>query len=61
MTRRDFVAAHLRAAGLPTGHGYSEENLENGTCYAAYDGIEGIRLILLDSTNLNGRSGGSFG
>ncbi|MDA8266106.1 MAG: TIGR03767 family metallophosphoesterase [Actinomycetota bacterium] len=61
VTRRDFVAAHLRAAGLPTGHGYSEENLENGTCYAAYDGIEGIRLILLDSTNLNGRSGGSFG
>ncbi|MHB1510666.1 MAG: TIGR03767 family metallophosphoesterase [Acidimicrobiales bacterium] len=61
VTRRDFVAAHLRAAGLPVGHGYSEANLEHGTCYAAYDGVEGIRVILLDSTNLNGRSDGSFG
>ncbi|MGD0595034.1 MAG: TIGR03767 family metallophosphoesterase [Acidimicrobiales bacterium] len=61
VSRRDFVAAHLRAGGEPAGHGYNERNLKDGTAYAAHDGIEGVRVILLDSTNLNGRSDGSFG
>lgn len=61
VSRRDFIAAHLRAAGLPAGHGFDEHNLADGTAYAAYDGIAGLRVILLDSTNLNGRSDGSFG
>jgi len=61
VSRRDFVAAHLRAAGLPAGHGFSEENVADGTAYAVYDGIEGLRVVLLDTTNLNGRSDGSLG
>jgi metallophosphoesterase (TIGR03767 family) len=61
VSRRDFVAAHLRTPGLPHGHGYNEENLKAGTAYAAYDGLHDVRVILLDSTNLNGRSDGSFG
>jgi metallophosphoesterase (TIGR03767 family) len=61
VSRRDFVAAHLAAPGSPHGHGYSEANLNDATAYAAYDGVEGLRLILLDSTNLNGRSDGSLG
>ena len=61
VSRRDFVAAHLRAAGTPAGHGYDELNLRDGTAYAAYDGLEGVRVLLLDSTNLNGRSDGSLG
>lgn len=61
VSRSDFVAAHLRAGGLPVGHGYSEHNLRSGTAYAAYDGVDGVRVILLDSTNLDGRSDGSFG
>ena len=61
VTRRDFVESHLRAPGLPDGHGYTRRNLDEGTAYAAYDGIEGLRIILLDTTNLNGRSDGSLG
>jgi metallophosphoesterase (TIGR03767 family) len=61
VSRRDFVAAHLRAPGLPEGHGFDERNLRDGTAYAAFDGIEGVRVLLLDSTNLDGSSNGSFG
>lgn len=61
VSRRDFVNAHLRAGGSPAGHGFDEQNLRDGTAYGTYDGAEGIRVILLDSTNLNGRSDGSFG
>jgi metallophosphoesterase (TIGR03767 family) len=61
ISRSDFIAAHLRAAGLPAGHGYTERNLRDGTAYGAYDGIERVRVLLLDSTNLNGRSDGSLG
>ena len=61
VSRRDFVAAHLSASGMPRGHGYSEQNLTAGTAYSSYDGLEGVRIILLDTTNLNGRSDGSLG
>jgi metallophosphoesterase (TIGR03767 family) len=61
VSRRSFVAAHLRAAGSPSGHGYDDRNLRDGTAYAAYGGLEGVRVLLLDSTNLNGRSDGSLG
>lgn len=61
VSRRDFVSAHLRAPGLPIGHGFDERNLAEGTAYATYDAVEGVRLVLLDSTNLHGRSDGSFG
>ncbi len=61
VSRRDFVAAHLRAAGSPAGHGFSEDNLTAGTAYAAYDGIKGVRVLLLDTTNLDGASAGSIG
>ncbi len=61
VSRRDFVAAHLQAPGLPAGHGFDERNLADGTAYATYDAVAGIRLVVLDSTNLHGRSDGSFG
>lgn len=61
VSRRDFVAAHLRAGGSPAGHGYDAANLAAGTAYAAYDGVEAVRLILLDTTNLDGASDGSIG
>jgi metallophosphoesterase (TIGR03767 family) len=61
VSRRDFVSAHLAAPGLPGGHGFTERNLADATAYAAYDGVEGLRIVLLDSTNLNGRSDGSLG
>ncbi|HXW80856.1 MAG TPA: hypothetical protein VEJ84_15245, partial [Acidimicrobiales bacterium] len=37
ISRRDFVAAHLQAAGTPVGHGFNQANVSSGTAYGAYD------------------------
>jgi metallophosphoesterase (TIGR03767 family) len=61
--RRDFVAAHLQAAGNPTGHGFQPWNVEAETAYGVYDmdGPVPVRVILLDTTNLDGNYQGSIG
>ncbi|MGB9111328.1 MAG: TIGR03767 family metallophosphoesterase, partial [Acidimicrobiales bacterium] len=59
--RAEFVAAHLRAAGQPAGHGYSAENLRDQTAYAVHDEGDAIRIVLLDTTNLDGYHHGSLG
>lgn len=61
VSRRDFVEAHLRAPGAPAGHGFDDRNVADGTAYGVFDEISGLRVILLDTTNLNGRSDGSIG
>jgi metallophosphoesterase (TIGR03767 family) len=61
--RRDFVAAHLQASGTPTGHGFNNWNVTSETAYGIYD-IDGpvpVRVILLDTTNLDGDFQGSIG
>ena len=60
ITRRDFVAAHLRAPGSPPGHGFTPENLERGTAYYVHD-LPGVRLVCLDTTNPGGFYEGSVG
>lgn len=59
--RAEFVAAHLRAAGRPAGHGYRPENVREQTAYAVYDEVEAVRIVLLDTTNLDGYHQGSVG
>lgn len=59
--RREFVAAHLAAPGSPAGHGYSPADLEAGRTYFTYDVTPGVRLICLDTANLDGASRGSIG
>lgn len=59
--RRDFVSAHLAAPGRPAGHGFSARNLETGTAYSTYDPSERVRLVLLDTANLDGQPTGSIG
>jgi metallophosphoesterase (TIGR03767 family) len=60
-TRRDFIRAHLDAGGSPNGHGFTAENLRNGTAYYAYDGVPGIRMLVLDTSNPGGFADGSIG
>jgi metallophosphoesterase (TIGR03767 family) len=60
-TRREFIEAHLRSPGLPAGHGFTSENLERGTAYYAYDGIPGVRIVVLDTSNPGGEADGSIG
>ena len=61
--RRDFVAAHLQAGGRPIGHGFHRWNVEAETAYGVYDldGPVPVRVILLDTTNLDGCFQGSIG
>ena len=62
--RREFIRAHLDAAGEPAGHGFTEQHARDGTAYAAHDldaGPVPLRLIVLDSTNMDGFSAGSIG
>jgi metallophosphoesterase (TIGR03767 family) len=60
-SRREFIQAHLRAGGAPPGHGLSAENLERGTVYYAYDGVPGVRIVVLDTSNPGGNADGSLG
>lgn len=63
ITRRQFVEAHLGAGGDPGGHGFDAGNADEGTAYGVCD-IDGpvpLRVILLDTTNLDGYSQGSIG
>nr|WP_281353613.1 TIGR03767 family metallophosphoesterase [Phytoactinopolyspora mesophila] len=58
--RPEFVRAHFDEGGLPDGHGFTKKNLDTGTAYYAYDGISGVRIIVLDTTNPGGHYEGSI-
>jgi metallophosphoesterase (TIGR03767 family) len=60
-TRRDFIRAHLEAGGSPDGHGFTDENLRDGTAYYVYDGVAGVRMLVLDTSNPGGFAEGSIG
>lgn len=60
VTRGEFLSAHFSRGARPVGHGFTEENLRAGTAYYAYDGIPGIRVIVLDTTNPAGAFEGSI-
>jgi metallophosphoesterase (TIGR03767 family) len=58
--RKGFVEAHFLDGGSPLGHGFTAENIAEGTAYYAYDGIPGVRIIVLDTTNPAGNFEGSI-
>ena len=57
ISRRDFVDAHLRAGSRPSGHGFSERNLLDGTAYYTHD-TPAVRFIALDTNCLAGGASG---
>jgi metallophosphoesterase (TIGR03767 family) len=61
--RHAFVSAHLAAPGSPAGHGFGSGNLADETVYGVHDvaGPVPMRVILLDTTNLDGHYEGSIG
>jgi len=61
--RRAFVEAYLAAPGAPAGHGYTRWNAEHETAYGVHDigGAVPLRVLLLDTTNLDGFYEGSIG
>ena len=59
LERGQFAALHLLSPGLPTGHGFSERNVEEGTMYYSTD-IGKVKLIVIDSVNQFGGWQGSL-
>ena len=59
LNRAELVEEHFVTTGLPMGHGFTEENRANGTCYYTFDqGL--VRFIVMDTVNENGGSNGSL-
>lgn len=59
LSRAELVEEHFVTTGLPAGHGFTEENRANGTCYYTFDqGL--VRFIVMDTVNENGGSNGSL-
>ncbi|MFG1796418.1 hypothetical protein [Nocardia sp. NPDC049149] len=57
----EYIQAHLDSQAHPPGHGFTEQNLVDGTAYYCYDEIPGVRVIVLDTTNPAGHVTGSIG
>ena len=60
LTRREWVAEHLRTVGTPVGHGFSQRNVDEDTAYYVADVAPQVRLVVLDSTTPGGYDTGSL-
>lgn len=59
ITRTEFVAEHFRMGGRPYGHGFTPDNLRDGTAYYTHDDpSSGVRMIGLDTNCLEGGADG---
>jgi metallophosphoesterase (TIGR03767 family) len=57
--RHEAVAEYFKTTGKPAGHGFTKQNLDQGTAYYAFDqGL--VRGVVLDTVNPNGYSDGSI-
>jgi 3',5'-cyclic AMP phosphodiesterase CpdA len=45
---------------MPDGHGFTERNLADGTAYYSHQDLDGVRLVVLDTTNPAGVFEGSI-
>lgn len=58
VSKAEYVDRHLRASGSPQGHGFTEDNKASGRAYYVYDELPGVRMIVLDTTNIAGHVDG---
>lgn len=60
ISRRESVEQHFRRGGSPLGHGFTAQNVLDGTAYYVFDPSPQVRGIVLDTVNPNGESNGSI-
>ncbi|HVM27250.1 MAG TPA: TIGR03767 family metallophosphoesterase [Mycobacteriales bacterium] len=60
LTRQQAVEEHFTTSGLPNGHGFTAQNVQDGTAYYVFDPSSRVRGIVLDTVNPNGESSGSL-
>jgi metallophosphoesterase (TIGR03767 family) len=59
LSRAETVLEHFTTTGLPAGHGFTQENLDNATAYYTFDqGV--VRFVVMDTVNENGGEDGSL-
>jgi metallophosphoesterase (TIGR03767 family) len=59
LSRAQIVQEHFITTGHPHGHGYTSQNLADGTAYYAF-GNGAIRFIVMDTVNQGGGPNGSL-
>jgi metallophosphoesterase (TIGR03767 family) len=57
--RAEIVAEHFNTATAPVGHGFTNQNRQDGTAYYFFD-QGGFRFVVMDSVNPNGYADGSI-
>jgi len=59
LERGEYAARHLASPGLPQGHGFTQQNVQERTMYYAKD-VGRVRLIVMDTVNEFGGWQGSL-
>ena len=59
LTRAEIVRQHFTTTGQPNGHGYTSQNVTDGTAYYTFD-LGLIRFIVMDTVNQGGGASGSL-
>jgi metallophosphoesterase (TIGR03767 family) len=59
LSRAQIVQEHFTTSGHPHGHGYTSQNLADGTAYYAF-GNGALRFIVMDTVNQGGGPNGSL-
>ena len=54
ISKQEYLRIHLRSTGEPAGHGFTEDAAERGVAYYSHDDIPGLRMVILDTTNIAG-------
>jgi metallophosphoesterase (TIGR03767 family) len=59
LSRTEMVSEHFTTTGLPVGHGFTQDNVTDGTAYYTLDRGP-VRFVVMDTVNENGGSEGSL-
>lgn len=59
LSRAQVVQEHFDTTGAPVGHGFTDENQQDGTAYYYFD-QGSFRFVVMDSVNPNGYADGSL-
>lgn len=59
-SRIGFMQEFLNSSSLPFGHGYTEEMIADDFACYSFDPVEGIRIIMLDDTTVEGSTLGDI-
>ncbi len=60
LSRQESIREHFTTGGAPLGHGFTRQNLDEGTAYYVFDPAPHVRAIVLDTVNPNGSAAGSI-